>query len=102
MSALRILFVATCGLSFVPDWLAAASTLPLETMIVYDLEDQSLGPIGLSGPDVGQPYWKSSTLDAEVIEFEGGRALQISSEEGGFEGLRFELPVQQGIRERRA
>jgi hypothetical protein len=86
----------------VPTCLFAASTLPLETVIVYDFEDQPLGPIGLDGPDEGQPYWKSSTLDAEVIAFEGRQALQISSEEGGFTGLRFELPDQQGIRDYRA
>jgi hypothetical protein len=102
MSLFRPVFAPMFAVLMLPGWLAAASTLPLESVISYDFEDQLLGTIGLDGPDAGQPYWKSSTLEAEVIEFEGGQALQISSEEGGFEGLRFELPGQQGIREHRA
>ena len=69
------------------------SLIPLEPLVSYDFEDQSLGPIGSGGPEAGQPARIGFGVHADVIEFgTDNKALQISRTTAGGQAVSFELP----------
>jgi hypothetical protein len=78
----RFLSVALLGL-LVTLPLAADETAPLRPMdevVLFDFDDQPLGPVGLGGPLLGQPQGVSGpSITGEIVTRGSGRALRIES-----------------------
>ena len=76
------------------------SPLPLATEVLYDFEDQALGPIGNGGAAAGQPQSIGAGMEADVVVAgSGGQALEISKPGGGSGLVYFQLPGNVGITE---
>ena len=99
----RFLFLVAC-LLLAPLQSGHATGLtapvPLTRDVLYDFNDQPLGPIGLGGAEAGQPESIWSASIAEVVHTgPGNRALELTLPEPGAGLVRFRAPQAGDLQE---
>ena len=77
---LVLLLASSCLLAvFMPAAADTFSPLPLDEVVLFDFNDQPLGPVGTGGAALGQPFALNGSLNANIVERGSGRALRIDT-----------------------